>query len=306
MKQKNYLTVVMYHQIVKNKKYFHGIGIKEFEKQMTYFKNKFNVLNPEEFYHKIKENKFRHKDCLITFDDGYYSQYKYGLNILNKHNIKAFFFPMVFGKKIIKIHHLNKIQLLIKLTKNKKNILEKIFLFTKKENLKIFNNLKKIIKKIKTKGFYDDNTDIIIKRLLQSELPKELREKICNKLFKKLNVNKHVLNNMYMNDDHLLKLKSDGHEIGLHTLNHFWLSKLSKKEQFTELTKGLKLLKRKKLINKKWSCCYPFGDYNKETINILNKLNCKAAFTVKNKSQDINSFKKLEINRLDCNKFNNF
>ena len=109
-----------------------------------------------------------------------------------------------------------------------------------------------------------------------------------------------------MNDDHLLKLKSDGHEIGLHTLNHFWLSKLSKKEQFTELTKGLKLLKRKKLINKKWSCCYPFGDYNKETINILNKLNCKAAFTVKNKSQDINSFKKLEINRLDCNKFNNF
>ncbi|MDB4812449.1 polysaccharide deacetylase family protein [Candidatus Pelagibacter sp.] len=305
MKKKNYLTVVMYHQIIKNKKYFHGIRIKEFEKQIIYFKKKFNILNPEEFYYKLKKNKFIHKDCLITFDDGYYSQYKYGLDILNKHNIKAFFFPMVFGMGIFKVHHLNKIQLLIKLTKDKKNILDKILLFTKKENFKTFNNLKKIIKKIETKGFYDDKTDIIIKRLLQSELPKQLREKICDKLFKRLNVDKNILNSMYMNDSHLLKLKSYGHEIGLHTLNHLWLSKLSKSNQFIELTKGLKLLKRKRLVNENWSCCYPFGDYNKDTINILKKLKCTAAFTVKNKPQDINSFKKLEINRLDCNKFNN-
>ena len=83
-----------------------------------------------------------------------------------------------------------------------------------------------------------------------------------------------------------------------------WLSKLSKNDQFIELTKGLKILKRKKLINENWSCCYPFGDYNKDTLNILTKLKCKAAFTVKNKTQDINNFRKLEINRLDYNKFN--
>ena len=295
----------MYHQIIKNKKYFHGIGIKEFEKQMFYFKKKFNILKPDEFYNKIRENKFKHKDCIITFDDGYYSQYKYGLDILNKHNIKAFFFSMVFGKKIVKVHHLNKIQLLIKLTKNKNQILDEIFQFIKKENSKIFKDLHKIIKGIKTKGYYDKEVDIIIKKLLQSELPKTLREKICNRLFKKLNIGKSILKNMYMNDDNLLKLKADGHEIGLHTLNHFRLSKLSKKEQYIELTEGLKYLKRKKLINENWSCCYPFGDYNKNTLSILNKLKCKAAFTVKNKPQDINNFKKLELNRLDCNEFNN-
>ena len=108
---------------------------------------------------------------------------------------------------------------------------------------------------------------------------------------------------MYMTDSQLKKLKKNGHEIGLHTLNHFWLSNLGKTEQKREITKCLETLRKKKLINQKWSFCYPFGDYNHFSIQILKKLNCNAAFAFKNKIQDIKKIKKFEICRIDCNEF---
>ena len=302
-KNKNGLTVVMYHHIVVRKKYFNGISFAKFKKQITYFKKNYNILSPKEFYEKLKKKTFNNDDCLITFDDGYQSQYHYAFNFLNSYNLKAFFFPMVLGCNSNKIHQVNKIHLLLKLSKNKQKLFEEIKFLIKNNNIKIFKNLKKIINNIKTKKFYDDSIDIIIKRLLQRDLPLKLREKICNKLFNELNIKKNAIKNMYMNDMQLKKLKENGHEIGVHTLNHFWLSNLKKTEQSREIKKCLETLRKKKLINKAWSFCYPFGDYNHLSIQILKKLNCTAAFSLKNKIQDIKKIKKFEICRIDCNEF---
>jgi peptidoglycan/xylan/chitin deacetylase (PgdA/CDA1 family) len=125
-RNKNGLTVVMYHHIVVRKKYFNGISFAKFKKQITYFKKNYNILNPKEFYEKLKKKTFNNKDLVITFDDGYQSQYQYAFDFLNTHNLKAFFFPMVLGYNSNKIHQVNKIHLLLKLNKNKKKLFEKI------------------------------------------------------------------------------------------------------------------------------------------------------------------------------------
>ena len=174
--------IVMYHHISKDKKYLNAIDPVKFEKQIKYFKQNYNVLTPSEFYEKIEKNTFNNKDCLLTFDDGYQSHFKYAFKILNKYDLKGFFFPMVYNSNPEYIHHLNKIQLILKTNKNKRKILNKIEEKMNIKNSKKFKNFSEIIKKIKTNNFYDKKIDIIIKRLLQRELPVPLRKKICNSL----------------------------------------------------------------------------------------------------------------------------
>ena len=302
-KNKNSFTVIMYHHITEGKKKFNGISFGEFKKQINYFRKNYNVLKPKEFYEKLKKGTFNNKDCVLTFDDGYQSQYKYAFNFLESYNLKAFFFPMMIGYNSNKIHQVNKIHLLLKLSKNKQILLEKIKFLIMSNNIKLFKKLNNIINKIKTKNFYDDSIDIIIKRLLQRDLPLKLREKICNKLFKELNIKKNTIKKMYMTDAQLKNLKQNGHEIGVHTLSHFWLSSLTKTEQMREIKICLEILRKKRLINQKWSFCYPFGDYNYSSIQVLKRLNCNVAFSVKNKVQDIKRIKKFEICRIDCNEF---
>ena len=82
IKFNNKFIIVMYHHISNNKKYLNAIDPIKFERQIRFFKKNFNVLSPNKFYEKIKKNKFDNRDCLLTFDDGYQSHYKYAFKIL--------------------------------------------------------------------------------------------------------------------------------------------------------------------------------------------------------------------------------
>jgi len=302
-KFKNKFLIIMYHQIIKSKKYFNGIKLVSFKKQILYFKKNYNILTPSEFYKKLKTKKFKKSDCILTFDDGYRSQYKYAYKILNKYNLKGFFFPMVLSPKKKGLHLVNKIHLILKFNKNKNQLLDYIKNYVKNEDYQVFLGLQNKIKKIETSGFYDSKIEIIIKRLLQRELPIYLSENICNKLFKKTKINREIIKKFYISNNELKKMSKDGHEIGAHTLDHPWLSKLNENSQIQEINKSVIKLKKMGLIKKNWSFCYPYGDYNRLTLKILKKLNCSAAFKIGNKPNNLKNLKKFELNRVDCNVF---
>lgn len=302
-KFKNKLLIIMYHQIIKNKKYFNGIKLSSFKNQILYFKKNYNILNPSEFYKKLKTKKFGKKDCILTFDDGYRSHYEYAYKILNKYNLKGFFFPIVLSSKISKLHLVNKVQLILKFNKNKIQLLNYIKNYIKKEDFKTYSKLQNVIKKINTSNFYDSKIEIIIKRLLQRDLPLYLRENICNNLFEKIKINREIIKKFYISNVELKKMKKAGHEIGVHTLNHHWLSKLNENTQTQEINRSVIKLKKMGLIKKNWSFCYPYGDYNKLTLKILTKLSCSAAFKIGNKPNNLKNIKKYELNRVDCNIF---
>ena len=92
-----------------------------------------------------------------------------------------------------------------------------------------------------------------------------------------------------------------GHEIGNHTKNHKWLSKLKVNDQELEIKDNLKFLKNK-LIKDKWTMCYPYGDFNTHTISILKKYKCSRALTtiVNKVNKKSNIFK---LPRLNTNDF---
>ena len=58
----------------------------------------------------------------------------------------------------------------------------------------------------------------------------------------------------------------------------------------------------RKSIREKFTCCYPYGDYNANTIKVLKSLNCSLGLTTKVDSVNKN-YNTLELPRFDTNDF---
>lgn len=70
------------------------IDVKKFEEQMKYLnENNYKTLTLDEFY-CFKKGKcdYGRKAVMITFDDGYYYNYKYAFEILKKYSLNAVVF----------------------------------------------------------------------------------------------------------------------------------------------------------------------------------------------------------------------
>lgn len=77
-----------------------------------------------------------------------------------------------------------------------------------------------------------DNRNIVfLKRLLQVELPEELRKKMTDKLFEEyVSVSEGAFSNeLYMNIDQLERMHRSITHIGSHRYNHYWWNRLYKK-----------------------------------------------------------------------------
>lgn len=72
------------------------MNIENFEEQMQYLHDKgYRTLSLDEYYCWKKDKcKFPRKSVVITFDDGYLSNYMYALEVLNKYNFKATIFTI--------------------------------------------------------------------------------------------------------------------------------------------------------------------------------------------------------------------
>ena len=183
------IVVLMYHRITENinETGTYAITPKELEKDILNLKNNGFVFSfANEVDKVIKENP-KSNVAVLTFDDGYESDYEYVLPLLEKHKAKATFF--VFASMLDKPYYMNKTQL-IKLSKSNyacignhsfdihnKTANEIKTLFSNKSNVyKIaddFNKNKNILEKIINKpvtvlsypnGIYNCYTDDFLKK----------------------------------------------------------------------------------------------------------------------------------------------
>lgn len=95
------VPVLTYHNIVSDKEYkknndFFTTSESVFKKQLNFLKkNGYRTLSLDEYYcWKMGKCKIPRRSVLITFDDGYYSVYKYALPILKRNNQKAVSFVL--------------------------------------------------------------------------------------------------------------------------------------------------------------------------------------------------------------------
>ena len=297
---------IVYHKIKKFDKKFEYdkfLHVKNFEKQIRFFKNEYSFIDCKELFNK--EKKFSKKDIFLTFDDGLKNHYQFVYPLLKKNKINGIFYVSTLPfteEKILPVHKNH-----IILSKIKNNIIMKYI----NENLsKEFidnSNLKKFEKLIyKKEKNIDQNVEI--KKILNYSIKKEHRVKFINKMFNEFFPTiseKRFIKKYYMSEKELIELVKAGMILGSHTVNHQVLSNLNFSEAKKEINESLQYLDQ---FTKYKTFCYPYGSkntYSDSIKNYLEKKNVSFSVTVTNKkitNSDLMNNRQ-EISRFDCNNF---
>ena len=306
IKNKN-IYIIMYHYVreVKHSNYpnLKALELNEFKKQISFFKKNFNFIDQNNLEEIISSKKIPNKpSILLTFDDGLIDHYKYVFPILLKNKISGCFYPSIRALKQNEVLEVNKIQFILEKEKDRKKILSEI----EANLIKLSGEkLEKFYNKIKQWSRFDDKDTFFIKQLLQHLLHTKIRNKITNKLFQKT-VNreeKDFASKLYMSSKNIKEMYLNKMFIGLHGSDHLWLKYLNKNEQEREIKNSLSFFSKIGIKNN-ISMAYPYGSYNKITLNLLKKYKIKFAFTTKPGSINSNNLmKRYLFPRYDTNDF---
>ena len=86
---------------------------------------------------------------------------------------------------------------------------------------------------------------------------------------------------LYMSLDQIKCMVDCGMHIGSHGYDHYWLSSLPKEKQEYEIAKSIEFIDMVGGDYKNWTICYPYGDYNQDTIDLLKQHGCKMGLCTK-------------------------
>jgi peptidoglycan/xylan/chitin deacetylase (PgdA/CDA1 family) len=299
----------MYHYVrnLKHSRYpnIRGLDLKLFKEQIGYLKRHYNFITMEMLIDSIdNKSKLPNKSVLLTFDDGYADHFNYVFPLLNELKIQGSFFPPVRAINDNKILDVNKIHYILASELNTKKIIKeiKIEIIKYKEEYKL-ENFKFYLNKLAFSNRLDNDDVVFIKRILQLGLDPKIRKIITNNIFEKIvGINEECLSReLYMNIDQIRCMHSNGMHIGSHTYNHDWLSSLNKNEQEIEIINSKIFLEQIGCDMNNWTMCYPFGDYNDVTIDLLKKHECKLALTTEVDIANISKHNRYTLPRLDTN-----
>lgn len=311
MDENKEVTVVMYHYIrdLSNSRYpfINGLEIEHFKYQIEYFKENYNIITMEMLIEAFDDSKILPpKSILLTFDDAYIDHYINVFPILKSYNIQGSFFPPV--KAVIEhtVLDVNKIHFIISAESNKSKIINSVYKLLDKYRVEYgLESNDYYYQKLAIATRYDTPDIKFIKMLLQVELERSIRKIIIDDLYKEyFGINENVFSReLYMNYDQIKLMQRCGMHIGSHSYDHYWLGSLSKEKQKIELEKSLDFLYSLNTKNENWTLCYPYGNYNNETLELLKELKCKLAFSTNVNIAKVDRELRYRIPRFDTNDF---
>ena len=263
---------------------------KEFIKVLNDLNKKGNCISLDQVRNNI-ENKIDFKDYSysITFDDGFYNNYKIAAPILKKRKLHATFYLTTSFIEKNETSWIDKIEHMIEKVKTKKiiNVLNKKFKIDKSKKMKInfLNSIRYLAKK--------NNTDL---NKLVLHIKKQLR------FSDKLNDLNNALDKK-MDWKQIRKLnKCKYFTFGGHTVNHTILSFLSDREAKKEIYNSIFAIKKNTNIEIK-HYSYPEGlkyTYGKREIKLLKTKGIKicpsAEFGFNHKNSDLFNLKRIFVN----------
>ncbi len=309
----NNLTIVTYHYVrdLKNSRYLDikGLDINLFREQIEYLRKHYHITTMEEVINSIDNQvKIPDKSVLLTFDDAYSDHYNNVFPILDKYKLQGSFFVPAKAVTEHTILDVNKIHFILASVKDKINLVndlkELVKFYQKEYQLEDFGYYyKKLAQSSLIYRSMDTKDIVFIKQLLQVELVEELRIKITGTLFEKyVGVSESAFSReLYMDEDQLQHMLRSGQHIGNHGYNHFWWSRLNKKEMSQDLDSSISFLEKLGVDMNNWTACYPYGSYDDQSIKMLEERGCKLAVTTEVNIAKTNKDKRFIMPRLDTN-----
>ena len=302
------MKAVMYHYVQEfNKKYpyLKFLDFENFQKQLDYFGEMYGFTKKEEFL-KSLDTGIPADGVILTFDDSLKCHYRYVYPELKKRGLWGIFYiptSIYTEAELLEVH---KIHLLLSRVKPE-DVLEQLHLFIDEADLP-----DKKREEYRTKTYLNYKKSRLekeVKRILNFYLDYSKRSKIFTKLFSHFDINQDAsASDYYMTPAEFKEMHCNGMMIGSHTVSHPVMSKLSGKEQETEIKESFSFLENiVGELNPK-TFCYPYGgfaSFNDETERILEAESCRFAFNVEPReiqSDDLIN-RKQALPRFDCNQF---
>ncbi|MFA6447572.1 MAG: polysaccharide deacetylase family protein [Patescibacteria group bacterium] len=303
-------TIVMYHYVrdLAHSRYpeIKGLEVGLFKEQLRYIMKHYKPIRMEDLIDAIKNNKSpSDNSILLTFDDAYKDHFDFVFPVLDELGIQGSFFPPVKAIQEHQVLDVNKIHFILASFEDKKQMLDEIYSMLAKyrEEYSLESDSYYEEKLRAEESRYDTREVFMIKKLLQRELPKKLRNIITDFLF-----NKYVTTDesafsreLYMSLDQLKCLKRKGMYIGVHGYGHDWLNTLPQDQQKQEVRLSLEFLRQIKCETKDFVFCYPYGAYDDSLLSILKQEGCSLALTTKVGVADLDKDQPLALPRLNTN-----
>lgn len=152
---------------------------------------------------------------------------------------------------------------------------------------------------------FDTKEVIFIKRILQRNLPHELRKKLVAYLFEKYVTKdeKEFAKELYLSYDEIKEMNESNMYFGSHGYSHEWLGHLSEENLESELKQNLKFFSKINQNKDSWIMCYPYGSYNERVITRLRDQGFKAGLTTEVDEAILNENNAFLLKRYDTNDF---
>ena len=300
----------MYHYVFDSKSPFsanlHFFPADKFEEQLLYLKKTHNVIDGETLIDAIIEKApLPPNAVLLTFDDGYIDHYRLVLPILNRYRLKACFFPIGMCVNHRRLLDVNKIHLILARCPDIGLLNGLLFSALDKHRQQYeLPSEDFFIKKLEhEKLFFDTKEVIIFKRMLQRELPEHLRSIITNDIFCRFVScdEADIAEQFYMGGGHIRHLHQAGMTIGNHGFSHLWYSRISPEQQEKDIDASLAFLDGLSVLNgnRQWVFSFPFGDYNRDLLSIIERKGCVAGLTTESRIAALASDNSFLLPRMD-------
>ena len=281
----------MYHYVrdLRNSRYpeIKGCDVRLFKEQIGFLKKNYNFPTVEEIIEAYYNDlELPEKSVLLTFDDAYKDHFEYVFPILEHEHIQGAFFPPVKAVTEHTVLDVNKIHFILASTPAEEfdKLLNEIkLLLDRYRDEYQLESYDYYFNKLATYDRFDTKEVLFFKRLLQVELPEKLRNLMTDELFVKIvGIDESAFSReLYMSIDQIKCMVDCGMHIGSHGYDHYWLSSLPKEKQEFEIAKSIEFIDMVGGDAKNWTICYPYGDYNQDTIDLLKQHGCKMGLCTK-------------------------
>lgn len=280
-------------------------SVRKFRTQLQQFQRLGTVISVDQLLSSLESGEvLPPNSVLLSFDDGYREHFDVVTELLVDAGVTAAFYPPALAIERRVLLDVNKVHFLLASTSTDALV----------RQIDTFVDANQGATDILTKSEYhrtwaianrwDDAETIYVKRMLQAGLPEESRAELADALFSKYvtSDSRAFADELYLNVSQLQSMHAAGMHIGSHTVSHRWLNTLSRSEQHAEIVGSLDFLKRSQVLpHHGFTIAYPFGGYDQATLDVLDELGCRSAFTVHPRIFDLQTDLIFEIPRVDTN-----
>lgn len=240
---------------------------------------------------------------LLTFDDGYADHFRYVFPRLFDRGISGAFYPAAVTAIDRQILDANRVHFVLASIGDPDVLIEMIEagIESGRDAHQLWT-IEQYRAEFMAASRFDEPRVAYAKRMLQFVLPDRLRQSIADAAFQRFVTRDEpgFAEELYMGAAELRTMRANGMHIGLHSDRHVWLGKLSREEQAAEIAGSFRVLEVLGSPRQNFSFCFPYGNYNRDTLSLLDGFGCAMALTTRSAVASL-SDSRLEIPRLDTN-----